>query len=100
MSCVRTAAHTTASTCCTSTPKPSRSRSSSLALLALLFPGQASQAVGMGTDLREQFLSPRLLFELADVVSGQPVSQLCAEGPLERLTRTEIAQPAVVVTSL
>src|SRR2546425_10721822 len=63
MSCVPTAARTTASTCCTWTPRPSRSQSSSLPLLALLFPGQASQAVGMGTDLREQFLSPRRLFE-------------------------------------
>ena len=54
----------------------------------------------MGTDLREQFLSPRRLFELADTIAGQPISQLCAEGPLERLTQTEIAQPAVVVTSL
>jgi len=54
----------------------------------------------MGTDLREQSLSAQRLFELADVLSGQPILQLCAEGPLERLTETEIAQPAVVVTSL
>src|SRR5712692_2421480 len=100
MWCAPTAARTTASTCCTSTPRPSRSRSSSLPLLALLFPGQASQTVGMGTDLREQSLSAQRLFELADVLSGQPISQLCAEGPLDRLTQTEIAQPAVVVTSL
>ncbi len=54
----------------------------------------------MGTDLREQSLSAQRLFELADALTGQPISQLCAEGPLERLTQTEIAQPAVVVTSL
>jgi len=54
----------------------------------------------MGTDLRQQSLSAQRLFELADVLSGQPIVQLCSEGPLERLTQTEIAQPAVVVTSL
>ena len=54
----------------------------------------------MGTDLRERSLSAQRLFELADVLSGQPISRLCAEGPLDRLTQTEIAQPAVVVTSL
>ena len=43
----------------------------------------------MGTDLREQFLSPRRLFELADAITGEPISQLCADGPLERLTRTD-----------
>ena len=54
----------------------------------------------MGTDLRKQSLAAQRLFELADAITGQPISQLCAEGPLERLTQTEIAQPAVVVTSL
>ena len=54
----------------------------------------------MGTDLRKQSLSAQRLFELADAITGQPISQLCAEGPFERLTQTEIAQPAVVVTSL
>jgi [acyl-carrier-protein] S-malonyltransferase len=54
----------------------------------------------MGTDLREQSLSAQRLFELADTITGKPISQLCAGGPLERLTQTEIAQTAVVVTSL
>jgi [acyl-carrier-protein] S-malonyltransferase len=54
----------------------------------------------MGIDLREQSLSAQALFEMADRLTGQQISRLCAEGPLERLTQTEIAQPAVVVTSL
>jgi [acyl-carrier-protein] S-malonyltransferase len=69
-------------------------------MLALLFPGQASQAVGMGTDLREASVEARRLFELADTVTGLPITRLCAEGPLERLTETDVAQPAVVATSL
>ena len=43
----------------------------------------------MGTDLREQFLSPRRLFELADAIAGEPISQLCADGLLERRTLPE-----------
>ena len=49
----------------------------------------------MGTDL-----PARDLFELADTITGLPISRLCAEGPLERLTETDVAQPAVVTTSL
>src|SRR5919201_1343383 len=69
-------------------------------MLALLFPGQASQAVGMGSDLRQASPAARHLFDLADELTGLPITRLCAEGPLERLTDTEVAQPAVVVTSL
>lgn len=68
--------------------------------LALLFPGQASQAVGMGVDLRARSRQARDLFALADRVTGLPITRLCEEGPLEQLTATEAAQPAVVVTSL
>ena len=49
----------------------------------------------MGTDL-----PARDLFELADRVTHLPIARLCAEGPLERLTETDVAQPAVVTTSL
>ncbi|MCA1647082.1 MAG: ACP S-malonyltransferase [Chloroflexi bacterium] len=66
----------------------------------MLFPGQASQAVGMGTDLREHSAHARDLFARADAITGRPVSKLCAEGPLEQLTATDIAQPAVVAASL
>lgn len=68
--------------------------------VALLFPGQASQAVGMGSALRAASPAARALFDLADRVTGLPITQLCEEGPIERLTDTEIAQPAVVTVSL
>lgn len=54
----------------------------------------------MGTDLVAESPEARRLFELADSLTGLPISRLCAEGPLERLTQTDVAQPAVVVTSL
>jgi [acyl-carrier-protein] S-malonyltransferase len=54
----------------------------------------------MGTDLAAASPEARRLFDLADSVTGLPISKLCAEGPLERLTHTDVAQPAVVVTSL
>ncbi|MBM2810314.1 MAG: fabD [Chloroflexi bacterium] len=68
--------------------------------VALLFPGQASQEVGMGVALREAFTAADALFRLADEITGLPISKLCAEGPLSELTRTCVAQTAVVVTSL
>lgn len=54
----------------------------------------------MGTDLRTTSSEARRLFALADSVTSLPITQLCADGPLERLTETDVAQPAVVVTSL
>src|SRR5918911_383386 len=54
----------------------------------------------MGVDLIQASQRARRLFELADTVTGLPITRLCAEGPLERLTGTDIAQPAVVTTSL
>jgi [acyl-carrier-protein] S-malonyltransferase len=54
----------------------------------------------MGTDLVAACDEARRLFERADAITGLPISRLCAEGPLERLTLTDVAQPAVVVTSL
>ncbi len=54
----------------------------------------------MGTDLVAESAEARRLFDLADALTQRPISTLCAEGPLERLTQTDVAQPAVVVTSL
>jgi [acyl-carrier-protein] S-malonyltransferase len=54
----------------------------------------------MGVDLAAASAEARRLFDAADAITGLPISRLCAEGPLEALTATEVAQPAVVVTSL
>jgi [acyl-carrier-protein] S-malonyltransferase len=54
----------------------------------------------MGTDLRARSAEARRVFEFADAVTGLPISDLCANGPLDRLTATEVAQPAVIATSL
>ena len=67
---------------------------------ALMFPGQASQEVGMGTELRSNSAAARDLFAAADRTAGLSIGELCASGPLEELTRTRAAQVAVVTTSL
>lgn len=54
----------------------------------------------MGTDFLAESAEARRLFELADRITGLPITQLCADGPIEQLTTTDVAQPAVVVTSL
>lgn len=69
-------------------------------MLALLFPGQGSQAVGMGRDAAEVSQAARAVFEAADAALGIPLSKLCFEGPEEELVRTEVQQPAVLTTSI
>ena len=65
--------------------------------VVLLFPGQGSQAPGMGKDLADRFPVAREVFEAADVAIDAPLSRLCFEGPAEELTRTLNAQPALLV---
>jgi [acyl-carrier-protein] S-malonyltransferase len=65
-----------------------------------VFPGQGSQAVGMGRDLAEAFPVARHVFEEVDEALKQKLSKLMAEGPAEELTLTENAQPALMAVSL
>jgi [acyl-carrier-protein] S-malonyltransferase len=68
--------------------------------LAFIFPGQGSQAVGMGKDLAEKYSVARQTFEEADEALGYKLSQLCFEGPEEQLRMTEITQPAILTVSI
>ena len=68
--------------------------------LAFIFPGQGSQAVGMGKALADTFVQARAVFEEVDAALGEKLSKLVWEGPAEALTLTENAQPALMATSL
>jgi [acyl-carrier-protein] S-malonyltransferase len=68
--------------------------------IAFLFPGQGSQAVGMGKELVEKHPIARQTFEEADDTLGYKLSQLCFEGPEEQLRLTEITQPAILTASV
>jgi [acyl-carrier-protein] S-malonyltransferase len=68
--------------------------------LAFLFPGQGSQAVGMGAELADAFAAARAVFEEVDDALEQKLGKLMREGPIEDLTLTENAQPALMAVSL
>ena len=68
--------------------------------LAFIFPGQGSQSVGMGKDLVDNFPVARATFEEADAALGYKISDLCFNGPEEKLKLTEITQPAILTVSV
>jgi [acyl-carrier-protein] S-malonyltransferase len=67
---------------------------------AFVFPGQGSQAVGMGRSLAAASPAAAAVFEAADAALGEPLSALAWVGPEETLNRTEQAQPALLATSM
>jgi len=68
--------------------------------VALVFPGQGSQAVGMGAELAKAYPAARNVLDEVDAALGQRLSQIMLEGPLETLTLTENAQPALLAVSM
>ncbi|MEX2119760.1 MAG: ACP S-malonyltransferase [Pirellulales bacterium] len=68
--------------------------------IALLFPGQGAQTVGMGKDLADRLPQARGLYQRAGEVLGYDLARLCFEGPADQLDSTVHSQPALFVTSL
>lgn len=68
--------------------------------IAFLFPGQGSQAVGMGKDLYENFSAAKNVFDTADSTLGKSISTICFDGPEEDLKQTVNTQPAIVTMSI
>src|ERR1700734_3582652 len=68
--------------------------------VAFVFPGQGSQAVGMGKGLAEAFAPARQVFEEVDAALGERLSDIIWNGPAETLTLTQNAQPALMAVSL
>ena len=71
-----------------------------MSAIAVVFPGQGSQYVGMGQAFRDASPSARAVFETAESLSTLPIQRLCFQGPLEELTQTINLQPAVVAVDL
>jgi [acyl-carrier-protein] S-malonyltransferase len=67
---------------------------------AIIFPGQGSQYIGMGSDFINKDAEASALMDLAEKISGFPLRQLCSAGPLEDLTRVLYLQPALTVINL
>jgi len=68
--------------------------------IAFLFPGQGSQAAGMGKELAATYPSAQHTFDQADEALGFRLSEICFEGPEDKLKLTEITQPAILTVSV
>jgi [acyl-carrier-protein] S-malonyltransferase len=68
--------------------------------IGFLFPGQASQFVGMGREIMDGFPETKEIFDQADDICGKSISKLCFEGPMEELTLTVNLQPAITAVNL
>ncbi len=68
--------------------------------IAIVFPGQGSQVVGMGKDLYENFDSAKKVFKKVDEILGVNLTKIMFEGPQEELTKTENTQPALMAVSI
>jgi len=71
-----------------------------MSAIAFLFPGQGSQSVGMGKELAAEYAVARQTFDQADAALGFKLSDLCFQGPEEKLKLTEITQPAILTVSV
>lgn len=69
-------------------------------MLALVFPGQGSQKVGMGKEIAAAYPAAKEVFEQADAALGYSISKLCFEGPEKELELTANSQPAILATSI
>ena len=68
--------------------------------IAFIFPGQGSQATGMGLDLYNNFESAKKVYQTADEILNKSISKICFEGPDETLKQTINAQSAILATSI
>ena len=68
--------------------------------IAVLFPGQGSQFIGMGREFLESDKEAQMLMDMAETISGSPLRKLCLEGPMEELTKALYLQPALTAVNL
>lgn len=68
--------------------------------MAMVFPGQGAQIVGMGKDLYDRYDLVKALFAEADEMTGTSITKLCFEGPEDELRKTENTQPAILTVSV